>query len=82
LLRTSGPLLSPGAGGDLLRAGGDAVYPMVLGCVLVGPASLLAGALCLFRFGSRAFGRGLLLGGSPCLLVALLYTAPLVLQGG
>jgi len=60
---------------------GAAWSPLYLGCLVVGPAALVVGALCLFGYGSRAFGRGLMLGGLPSLAVALLYTVPLVLQG-
>jgi hypothetical protein len=69
-----------------LTAGGDgpapaAMWPLVAGCLVAGPGSLIIGVLCLFRFPVRAFGRGLLLGGLPSLAVALLYAVPLVLQG-
>jgi hypothetical protein len=65
-----------------LATGGDsALFPLILGCLVTGPGSLAVGVLCLFRFRSRAFGRGLILGGLPSLIVALLYAAPVLLQG-
>jgi len=64
-------------GGDL----GAAWSPLFVGCLVVGPAALAVGVLCLFGYGTRTFGRGLMLGGLPSLAVALLYTVPLVLQG-
>jgi hypothetical protein len=67
-----------GAGTDPLL---HALYPLIAGCLVVGPGALLIGFGCLFRYHAQAFGRGLLLGGSPCLAVALLYAVPLVLQG-
>jgi hypothetical protein len=62
-------------------AGAGSPSPLIAGCVLVGPAALIGGVLFLFRFPTRAFGRGMLLGGLPSLAVALLYAVPLVLQG-
>jgi hypothetical protein len=70
-----------GLGLSRYLSAGDVMVPMVDGCVLVGPAALIGGVLLLFRFPTRAFGRGLLLGGLPSLAVALLYAVPLVLQG-
>ena len=67
--------------GDERNPLGSALYPLIVGCLVVGPAALAIGVLCLFGYGSRAFGRGLLLGGLPSLAVALLYALPLVLQG-
>jgi hypothetical protein len=69
------------AGGDRGDPVLSAMYPLIAGCVLVGPAALIGGVLLLFRFPTRAFGRGMLLGGLPSLAVALLYAVPLVLQG-
>jgi hypothetical protein len=64
-----------------LGAGAPDQDALVAGCLVVGPAALTIGVLCLFGHGSRAFGRGLSLGGLPSLAVALLYAVPLVLQG-
>jgi hypothetical protein len=66
-----------------LAAGGDSrhpIYPLIVGCLVVGPAALVVGGLCQFRHRVRMFGRGLLLGGLPSLAVALLYLVPVVLQ--
>jgi hypothetical protein len=66
-----------------VAAGGDGQppsYPLIAGCLVVGPGALVIGVLCQFRHRAQRFGRGLLLGGLPSLAVALLYAVPLVLQ--
>jgi hypothetical protein len=67
-----------GAGGD----GRHPMFPLIAGCLVVGPGALVVGLLCQFRHRAQMFGRGLLLGGLPSLAVALLYLVPVALQGG
>jgi hypothetical protein len=56
-------------------------YPLLGACLIAGLAGLVAGSMCLVAHRSRAFGKGLLLGGSPCVAVTLLYVVPSLLQG-
>jgi hypothetical protein len=62
-------------------SGRHPMFPLLAGCLVVGPFTLVVGLLCQFRRRAQMFGRGLLLGGLPSLAVALLYLVPVVLQG-